>query len=94
MKKYALVMMAIGMSIILGGASASDAFDPSSLPLHKDFYAEYFDFGSAVSSREIQNQANPLFFTAQYSIITLENELKPESVLYEYNAQKASPPGQ
>lgn len=90
MKKYALVMMAIGMSLILGGASAADAFDPSSLPSLKDFYAAYFDFGSAVSSREIQEQANQLFFAAQYSIITPENELKPENVLDEYNSQKAS----
>ena len=51
----------------------------------------YFDFGSALSSTELRNAGNRLpLYSSQYSIITPENELKPENVLDLYNSAKVS----
>lgn len=90
MKQYALRALAIGLAFVFTSASAAGASGTAPLPSLKEFYKDYFDFGSAVSSKEVQNPDNQVFFAAQYAIVTPENELKPASVLDEYNSQKVS----
>lgn len=89
MKKYTHLLPSIVLAFTLLSVSGANA-ETASYPSLKDFYAPYFDFGSAVSSKEVQRPENQTFFQVQYSIITPENELKPASVLDEYNSQKAS----
>ncbi|MFH1513703.1 MAG: endo-1,4-beta-xylanase, partial [Bacillota bacterium] len=90
MKKRALMMLAVGLVFALAPAAASEAVDLMSLPSLREFYAEYFDFGSSLGSAEVKNTERLPFYTAQYAVITPENALKPENVLDEYNSQKAS----
>ena len=84
------MIIAFGLVISFCAAYAGEAFDPLSLPSLKDFYAEYFDFGSAMSVQEVQNKKHLPFYLAQYAVITPENELKPMYVLDEYNSGKAA----
>ncbi len=51
------------------------------LPSLKDLYAEYFDFGCAVTGMEAINPRLMDFYASQFSIMTHANELKPDSVL-------------
>lgn len=51
------------------------------LPVLKDLYAPYFDFGCAVTYREAINQDLMDFYASQFNIMTHGNELKPDSVL-------------
>jgi endo-1,4-beta-xylanase len=47
----------------------------------KILYADYFDFGCAVTRMEAVNPAVMDFYASQFSIMTPGNELKPDSVL-------------
>jgi len=76
MRKLMSILLILVAMLPLSMAYAEDT-DPSL----KDFYADYFDFGSAVSNREVRDSDFLSFVTAQYSIITPENALKPENVL-------------
>ena len=89
MKKCVMIFMALCLAFSFASASAA-ATDSASLPSLKEFYADYFDFGSAVSSRELNSASRRALLAAQYSIITPENELKPENVISVYNSAKAS----
>lgn len=76
----------LSISLLLSAAAAETA----ALPSLKDFYAPYFDFGSAMSSREASDTDREAFYAAQYSIVTPENAMKPDSILDVYNASKAA----
>ena len=54
---------------------------PEDLPSLKTLYADYFDFGCAVSGKEAMNPDLMLSYATQFNIITHENELKPSFVL-------------
>ena len=88
MKKCIMLLLAI--SLLLTLTQTSSAETEANLPSLKDFYADSFDFGSAVSSKELQNAELCALILSQYSIITPENELKPENVIDEYSSQKLS----
>jgi endo-1,4-beta-xylanase len=90
MKKYTRPFSSLVLAVLVSLSAAADALASQPLPSLKDFYAEYFDFGSAVSSTELQKSDFQAFCTSQYSIITPENELKPENVLDLYNSAKVS----
>ena len=51
------------------------------MPALRDVYAGQFDFGTALSAREAQNERSAAFAASQFSIVTPENELKPDAVL-------------
>nr|AHF25874.1 endo-1,4-beta-xylanase [uncultured bacterium Contigcl_1523] len=51
------------------------------LPSLKELYADKFDFGAAVPQFAFMDQKLKDMMIAQYSILTPENELKPDSVL-------------
>ena len=57
------------------------------VPSLKDTYAGKFDFGAAVPQHAFGNAALKEMMIKQYSILTPENELKPDSVL-DVNASK------
>lgn len=80
MKTCVLFMAAILLFAAPAAAAAGTSFDMS-LPSLKAFYAKYFDFGSAVSGKELKDEQRRAFFAGQYAVITPENELKPENVL-------------
>ncbi|MBN1777217.1 MAG: endo-1,4-beta-xylanase [Clostridiales bacterium] len=85
MKKSLPMMLAICLVLTLASASAAELADYPSL---KDFYADYFDFGSSMSTPEVLDIEYLPFYAAQYAIVTPENVLKPEYVLDEYNSSK------
>jgi endo-1,4-beta-xylanase len=90
MKKRAFPLIAICLVLLFTTTALAEDFNPLSLPSLKDFYADYFDFGSAVNGSEINDTKHLPFFAAQYSIVTHENELKPENVIDIYNSKKVS----
>ena len=51
------------------------------LPSLKEEYADFFDVGCCVNQMQVRNAKMMDLVTRQYSIITPENELKPDSVL-------------
>lgn len=53
----------------------------SDMPSLKEVYAGKFDFGTAVPGMVIKNSSMMRFVESQFSIVTPENELKPDSVL-------------
>ena len=54
---------------------------PLDLPSLKMLYADYFDFGCAVTGREAMNTQLMDFYASQFNIMTPGNELKPDFVL-------------
>ncbi len=89
MKKTIFAMLAIGLAVTLLCSFAA-AEELTVYPSLKEFYAPYFDFGSAMSSKEAADADRLVFYASQYAIITPENELKPENVIDEYNSSKAA----
>ncbi|MBE0600911.1 MAG: endo-1,4-beta-xylanase [Firmicutes bacterium] len=89
MKRTIVTLLAICLAVCVVGSPAA-AEDMTAYPSLKDFYAPYFDFGSAMSSKEAADADRLAFYAAQYAIITPENELKPQSVIDEYNSSKAA----
>ena len=51
------------------------------LPSLKEIYADSFDFGACVNRMQATNAATMEFCLSQFSILTPENELKPDAVL-------------
>jgi len=51
------------------------------LPSLKEVYADYFDFGNAVTQIEAINTELMDFYATQFNIMTHGNELKPDNVL-------------
>ncbi len=51
------------------------------LPSLKETYAGYFDFGTCVPGMQARNAKAMAFNLTQFSILTPENELKPDAVL-------------
>lgn len=51
------------------------------LPSLKEVYSDRFDVGTCMSGADVRNAARCELVRTQYSIITPENELKPDSVL-------------
>ena len=51
------------------------------IPSLKETYASYFDFGTCVPGMQARNAEAMAFNLTQFSILTPENELKPDSVL-------------
>ncbi len=90
MKGHALLPLAAVLLILGAPVTAAQAGQAANLPSLKDVYADYFDFGSALSSAELRNADRLPLYLSQYSIITPENELKPENVLDLYNSAKVS----
>lgn len=89
MKRMIFIMLAIGLAVTLLGSFAA-AEEITEYPSLKEFYAPYFDFGSAMSGREAADAKRLAFYAAQYAIITPENELKPDSVIDAYKSAKAA----
>ena len=89
MKRTIFFLLTIGLLVALLCSFAA-AEEITSYPSLKEFYAPYFAFGSALSSREASDTDRQAFYAAQYAIITPENELKPENVIDEYNSSKAA----
>jgi len=90
MKKHGVLCLSFLLPLLCSASAAADGFDPLSLPSLKAFYADYFDFGSAMNGMELRKADQLPFYAAQYSILTPENELKPDSVLDLNGSQKAS----
>ncbi len=90
MKGHGIFLLATLLLILGLPNTASQAGQATGLPSLKDFYADVFDFGSALSSAELRNADRLPLYLSQYSIITPENELKPENVLDLYNSAKVS----
>jgi len=51
------------------------------IPSLKEVYAEYFDFGTAVTGSEVLNADRMAFYATQFNIFTPGNEMKPDSLL-------------
>lgn len=86
MIKRVLAVLAAALMFFAASASAQT----EELPSLKDFYAPYFDFGSAMNSMEVRMASGASLYTTQYSIVTPENALKPDSVLDVAASRKAS----
>ena len=67
--------------LLCAASAAAEGPDPRSLPSLREFYADYFYFGSAMNAAETLKADLKALYASQYSITTPENELKPESVL-------------
>lgn len=89
MKKLLLILISACLLLPLVSQTAL-AGDTSGYPSLKEFYADYFDFGSSMSGNEARNAGHASLYVSQYAIITPENELKPASVIDEYASAKAS----
>ncbi len=61
-------------------AGAGKSYDME-LPKLKTLYGGYFDFGCAVTRREVLDADRMAFYASQFNIMTHGNELKPENVL-------------
>ncbi len=88
MQKAIRFILAICLVLSMLPAAVAGAIE--ALPSLQEFYAPYFDFGSAISSKEAADTDREAFYAAQYSIVTPENALKPESVIDLYNSAKAT----
>ncbi|HPJ03663.1 MAG TPA: endo-1,4-beta-xylanase [Candidatus Limiplasma sp.] len=88
MKKKTVAMLVVYIVVPLLFTFASG--ETMAYPSLKDFYAPYFDFGSAMSTKEATDTTRTDFYVAQYSIVTPENALKPENVIDVYNSSKAA----
>jgi endo-1,4-beta-xylanase len=88
-RQYFLCLVCILM-LSCAAFAAAEGSDPLSLPSLKTFYADYFDFGSAMNVSEVLKADLKALYASQYSIITPENELKPENVLDLTASKKAS----
>jgi len=51
------------------------------LPSLKELYASYFDVGTCISGNDVRNASRKALVASQYSIVTPENEMKPDAVL-------------
>ena len=80
-KLYVPLILSWCLVLLFASPTAAEPADAVPLPSLKAFYADYFDFGSALSGAELANVEFAPFYSAQYAIITPENELKPENVL-------------
>ena len=89
MKNNIRIAIAFCLMVTLLLMSAA-AMAQEALPSLKEFYADYFDFGSAMSSTEVRDTDRLSFYAEQYAIITPENALKPENVIDQYNSAKAA----
>lgn len=72
-----ILCLAIVISLLLPSVCAAEAETPSL----KEIYADKFDFGTAVSARDVYSAERSALVLHQYNIVTPENELKPDSVL-------------
>lgn len=58
-----------------------DTFGKTDMPSLKEVYAEQFDFGTAVVSSEVLDEARMDFYASQFNIFTMGNEMKPDALL-------------
>ena len=80
MKK--LVCLALVLVLVLGfGGFAFAEEENASLPSLKETYAGKFDFGTCLPGSAFSNVKLLTLVKEQFSILTPENELKPDSVL-------------
>ncbi|MBR6525149.1 MAG: endo-1,4-beta-xylanase [Clostridia bacterium] len=56
-------------------------YGKAGIPSLKDVYAEYFDFGTAVTGNEVLDADRMAFYESQFNIFTAGNEMKPDSLL-------------
>ena len=56
-------------------------FGAADIPSLKDVYADFFDFGAAVTGSEVYSAERMAFYASQFSILTPGNEFKPDFVL-------------
>ncbi len=90
MKKSVLPLLLCALMMIVPQVSAKETANMPDLtkgsssqeiPSLKTLYAPYFDFGCAVGARAAMNPDTMAFYSTQFSIMTHENELKPDAVL-------------
>ncbi len=79
MKDFAVVQQ--GAAPVPTEAPVVAGVDLSTIPSLKEVYAENFDFGCAVNGWDARNKEKMDFYASQFSIMTHENDLKPDSVL-------------
>lgn len=75
-----LLAILLVFSLLLGGVSAL-AEENDSIPSLKEIYADRFDFGTAVPQNAFTDLQLLKLIKQQFSIVTPENEMKPNSVL-------------
>ena len=77
---FAILMM---MIVLLAGSGTAQAGDPEEviLPSLKEIYADRFDFGSCAPQSVFRDLKWMRLMKEQFSILTPENEMKPDSVL-------------
>ncbi len=58
-----------------------NTFGKAGIPSLKEVYADYFDFGTAVTGNEVLDEARMDFYKSQFAIFTPGNEMKPDFLL-------------
>ena len=56
-------------------------YGKAGIPSLKEVYADYFDFGTAVTGMEVLDTERMEFYKSQFAIFTPGNEMKPDSLL-------------
>lgn len=56
-------------------------YGKAGIPSLKEVYADYFDFGTAVTGNEVLDADRMEFYKSQFNIFTPGNEMKPDSLL-------------
>jgi len=64
MKKHGVLCLSFLLPLLCSASAAADGFDPLSLPSLKAFYADYFDFGSAMNGMELRKADQLPFYAA------------------------------
>lgn len=64
--------------------------EESALPSLKEVYADYFDFGTAITRSEAANRDRMAFCATQFSIVTAGNEMKPDALIDLTRSRQAS----
>ena len=84
MKRYGKRILALVLTLLLAGSclpAAAALKDAEEIPSLKEIYAGKFDFGAAAPQRAFQSPELLLLMKKQFSILTPENELKPNYVV-------------
>ncbi len=76
-----ILALLVSLVLIVSLSSAAFAAEAEPLPSLKDTYASSFDFGAAIPAQAFYDKDLLKLVKAQFSILTPENELKPDSVL-------------
>ena len=80
MKKLVCLALVLVLVLVFGGFAFAEE-ENASLPSLKETYAGKFDFGTCLPGSAFSNVKLLTLVKEQFSILTPENELKPDSVL-------------